>query len=228
MSKIKLSIVIPVWNQEELVKRAIESIPIREDVELIVVNDGSTDNTSQSVEEALRKRNLKTDIFVDCVSNEGVASALNTGLSYISGEYYVALGSDDYFLTDELNKFIDTQLDGTDMVYFNLRINDGGKFILNEKTCTMYVGSTKAYRCEFIKGIRYPDKKKALEDLSFDTRVRSLNPTMKFTDMTIKHYNWPRKNSLTYLVANKKIDSKDLGKPYSKNKKKQITKATKK
>ena len=42
---IKLSVLIPVWNQEELVINALEHLPRREDIEILVRDDGSTDNT---------------------------------------------------------------------------------------------------------------------------------------------------------------------------------------
>ena len=42
---MKLSVIIPVYNQQDLVIRALESIPAREDIEIIVIDDYSTDNT---------------------------------------------------------------------------------------------------------------------------------------------------------------------------------------
>ena len=45
----KLSIIVPVYNQENLIIRALDSIPKREDIEVIVVNDGSTDSTLEKV-----------------------------------------------------------------------------------------------------------------------------------------------------------------------------------
>lgn len=212
MNEYKLSIVIPVYNQEELAKRAIKSVPIRDDVELIVVNDGSTDNTAKSVLEVLEERNSENDTFVDCVKNEGVASALNTGIEHMTGEYYLALGSDDYFLTDALNEFIDTQLDGTDMIYFNLEINDGSLIEPKEETRGVWVGSTKVYKATLIGEDRYPDGKRAHEDLVLDVKLRNKKHTHKFSGMTIKHYNFPREGSLTYQVNHKQIDSQFIGK----------------
>ena len=47
--KYKLTVIIPVYNQEELILRALYSIPNREDVQIIVVNDGSTDRTHDKI-----------------------------------------------------------------------------------------------------------------------------------------------------------------------------------
>ena len=83
---IKLSVVIPVYNQEDLIVRAIESVPKRDDVEIIIVNDGSTDNTSANIFENLEKfnKNIRMVVFKE---NQGVANALNAGLELIEGEY---------------------------------------------------------------------------------------------------------------------------------------------
>ena len=212
MKEYKLSVVIPVYNQEVLVKRAIESVPQREDVQLIVVNDGSTDNTAESVKQALEARNCTSNIFINNEINNGVANALNEGIEAMKGEYYIALGSDDYFITDRVNEFIDTQLDGTDMIYFNLEINDGSLIEPKEETRNVWVGSTKVYKRTLIGEDRYPDGKRAHEDLVLDVRLRNKKHTHKFSGMTIKHYNFPREGSLTYQVNHKQIDSQFIGK----------------
>ena len=209
---IKLSVVIPVYNQEDLIVRAIESVPKRDDVEIIIVNDGSTDNTSANIFENLEKfnKNIRMVVFKE---NQGVANALNAGLELIEGEYYMALGSDDYFYTDRLNDFIDNDLnDKVDMVYFCLERNDGSLIEPNEETRALWVGSTKAYRREIIGDTLYPDGKRACEDLVFDDLIRQKPHTYRFTGKVIKHYNFPREGSLTDLANKGKISEEFIGK----------------
>lgn len=209
---IKLSVVIPVYNQEDLIVRAIESVPKRDDVEIIMVNDGSTDNTSANIFENLEKfnKNIRMVVFKE---NQGVANALNAGLELIEGEYYMALGSDDYFYTDRLNDFIDNDLnDKVDMVYFCLERNDGSLIEPNEETRALWVGSTKAYRREIIGDTLYPDGKRACEDLVFDDLIRQKPHTYRFTGKVIKHYNFPREGSLTDLANKGKISEEFIGK----------------
>lgn len=209
---IKLSVVIPVYNQEDLIVRAIESVPKRDDVEIIIVNDGSTDNTSANIFENLEKfnKNIRMVVFKE---NQGVANALNAGLELIEGEYYMALGSDDYFYTDRLNDFIDNDLnDKVDMVYFCLERNDGSLIEPNEETRSLWVGSTKAYRREIISDTLYPDGKRACEDLVFDDLIRQKPHTYRFTGKVIKHYNFPREGSLTDLANKGKISEEFIGK----------------
>lgn len=209
---IKLSVVIPVYNQEDLIVRAIESVPKRDDVEIIVVDDGSTDGTGKAIRDNIDKfsDNLKV---IWLRKNHGVANALNNGLREIQGEYYVALGSDDYFYTDRLNDFIDNDLnDKVDMVYFCLERNDGSLIEPNEETRALWVGSTKAYRREIISDTLYPDGKRACEDLVFDDLIRQKPHTYRFTGKIIKHYNFPREGSLTDLANKGKISEEFIGK----------------
>lgn len=214
---IKLSVVIPVYNQEDLIVRAIESVPKRDDVEIIVVDDGSTDGTGKVIWDNLDKfsDNLKAILLR---KNQGVANALNNGLREIQGEYYVALGSDDYFYTDRLNDFIDNDLnDKVDMVYFCLERNDGSLIEPNEETRSLWVGSTKAYRREIIGDTLYPDGKRACEDLVFDDLIRQKPHTYRFTGKIIKHYNFPREGSLTDLANKGKISEEFIGKTLNRN-----------
>lgn len=214
---IKLSVVIPVYNQEDLIVRAIESVPKRDDVEIIIVNDGSTDNTSANIFENLEKfnKNIRMVVFKE---NQGVANALNAGLELIEGEYYMALGSDDYFYTDKLNDFIDNDLnDKVDMVYFCLERNDGSLIEPNEETRALWVGSTKAYRREILGDTLYPDGKRACEDLVFDDPIRQKPHTYRFTGKIIKHYNFPREGSLTDLANKGKISEEFIGKTLNRN-----------
>ena len=198
---MKLSIVIPVYNQEKLICRAIESCPKRDDVEVIVVNDGCTDNTVTNIFENLDKftRNFRC---ISLMENQGVANALNAGLKDAKGEYYIALGSDDYFYTDVLNKFIDEDLDGTDMVYFCLRRNDGSLIEPNEKTRALWVGSTKAYK----KSIIDMAKKNAREHLEkFITRDKQkYNKTYGALEKLQKELNLsrPPKRIECYDISN--------------------------
>lgn len=214
---IKLSVVIPVYNQEDLIVRAIGSVPKRDDVEIIVVDDGSIDNTSANIFENLEKfnKNIRMVVFKE---NQGVANALNAGLELIEGEYYMALGSDDYFYTDRLNDFIDNDLnDKVDMVYFCLERNDGSLIEPNEETRALWVGSTKAYRREIIGDTLYPDGKRACEDLVFDDLIRQKPHTYRFTGKIIKHYNFPREGSLTDLANKGKISEEFIGKTLNRN-----------
>ena len=197
--KFKVSVIIPVYNQENLIIKAIESIPKRSDIEIIVIDDGSTDNTWNKL---INYRNdheeLLDFILLYNEKNEGVAYTVNRGYDSANGEYVVLLGSDDYFYTDKFNEII-KYLDGTDLVYFNLEVNSGEVWKITEKTKDYWCGSVKFMRNEFIGDTRCPIDKRQGEDRVFYDELLKKNPTEKFTDITVKHYNFPRTNSLTDL-----------------------------
>ncbi len=97
-----VSVVLPVYNREELVARAIASnIGQRfEDFELIVVDDGSTDATQQVVR-SFADRRLK---LVSLPANGGNARARNAGIDLARGEFIATMDSDDVTLPERLGK----------------------------------------------------------------------------------------------------------------------------
>lgn len=196
---MKVSVVIPVYNQESLIERAIRSIPRRDDIEIIVVDDGSTDDTSNKLVTIGIELNDPNFIVLHNRKNMGVGYTVNRGLDIADGEYIVLLGSDDYFYTDEFQKAME-QLDGTDLVYFDLKVNDGSIFKLTEESKRNLCGSTKFMRKEFVGDTRNPDIRQG-EDWFFYGELLKKNPTERFTNLLVKHYNFPRKGSLTDIAV---------------------------
>lgn len=197
---MKVSVVIPVYNQESLIERAIRSIPRRDDIEIIVVDDGSTDDTWNKLVTIGIELNDPNFIVLHNRKNMGVGYTVNRGLDIADGEYIVLLGSDDYFYTDEFLKAME-QLDGTDLVYFDLKVNDGSIFKLTEESKRNLCGSTKFMRKEFVGDTRNPDIRQG-EDWFFYEELLKKNPTERFTNLIVKHYNFPRKGSLTDIAVN--------------------------
>ncbi len=198
----KLTVIIPVYNQEQLVIRAIESIPKREDIEIIVIDDDSKDNTWLNlIDYRENQRDLFNLILLRNEKNMGVAYTVNKGLDYARGEYVVLLGSDDYFITEMVNGIMEVYLNGTDLVYFNLETNDGTIFRVDkESSRNNYVGSVKFMKRSFIGNTRNPIDKRAQEDFYFYKDLLEKEPTEIYTDIVAKHYNFPREGSLTDLA----------------------------
>lgn len=202
--KYKVSVIIPVYNQEQLVIKALESIPERNDIEIIVIDDGSTDHTWNNL---IKYREIneayQNIVLLYNEENKGVAYTVNKGYDNANGEYIVLLGSDDYFYKDKFEEAL-KELDGTDLVYFNLQINNGDIFRLTPESKTGYCGSVKFMKRDFIGDTRCPNKK-AGEDYDFYQELLKKNPTEKFTDITVKHYNYPREGSLFDLLVKGKL-----------------------
>lgn len=101
----KISIIIPVYNAENTLNRCLDSIVNQEykNYEVILINDGSTDNSKQILDEYKDKY---TNIIVKHKINEGVSSARNMGLEIASGEYIMFADSDDFLSKDCLKTLI--------------------------------------------------------------------------------------------------------------------------
>lgn len=89
--KIKVSVVIPVYNTEKYVREAVESImnqTLRE-LEIIIINDGSTDNSLQVVEE-LAAADSRIQVYSQ--TNQGGSVARNAGIARAYGKIYLFYG----------------------------------------------------------------------------------------------------------------------------------------
>ena len=95
-----LTVVIPHYNQRDFLPRAVASVLRGEpcDLEIIIVDDGSTDN-SEPVLAALESTSPLVKV-IRCGTNRGVAAALNTGLAAARGHYVTFLGADDLVLSN--------------------------------------------------------------------------------------------------------------------------------
>lgn len=102
-----LSIIIPVYNVEPFVEKCIRSCEAqnvsKDDYEIVVVNDGSKDNSLAIIEELAREF---SNITVISQPNGGLSSARNTGMKHAKGDYYFFLDSDDWIAKNSLGKIV--------------------------------------------------------------------------------------------------------------------------
>ena len=103
INNIKVSVIIPVYNVEEYLRQCLDSIVNQtlQDIEIICVNDESTDGSLAILEEY-----AKTDSRITIINqkNAGAGAARNKGLEIARGEYLSFLDSDDFFELDMLEK----------------------------------------------------------------------------------------------------------------------------
>ena len=98
---MKISIIIPVYNCEEYIKKCIDSIieQTYKDFEVIIINDGSTDNTNYILNEY---KNYSNIIIIN-QNNHGVSYSRNVGLEKAKGNYICFIDGDDYIDKDYLS-----------------------------------------------------------------------------------------------------------------------------
>ncbi|MBS8266569.1 glycosyltransferase family 2 protein [Mesobacillus boroniphilus] len=102
--QLKISIIIPTFNREKLVMEAIESLRKQtyENIEIIVIDDCSTDNTQLLIEnERLIDPRI---VYIRHEQNKGAPTARNTGIESATGEYIAFLDSDDRWLAEKLER----------------------------------------------------------------------------------------------------------------------------
>ena len=97
----KVSIVIPVYNVEKYLRECLDSVVNQSlrDIEIICINDGSTDNSFKILEE-YKSKEIRLQVLSQ--KNGGQSKARNAGLEVATGEYIYFLDSDDYIKTDAL------------------------------------------------------------------------------------------------------------------------------
>lgn len=109
-----VSVIIPTYNRAHLIERAIKSVlnQTYRDFELIIVDDGSTDNTAKVVK-SFNDGRIK---YIKQQKNKGGSAVRNIGIKAASGKYIAFLDSDDEWLSNKLNKQIDCLAKCSDLV----------------------------------------------------------------------------------------------------------------
>ena len=103
MNKIKIQIIVPLYNMENYISQTLNSLLVQtfSDFEVLCINDGSTD-ASLSILENYATKDQRINVFTK--ENGGIADARNYGLSKVTAPYFAFLDSDDTVEPDMLEK----------------------------------------------------------------------------------------------------------------------------
>lgn len=131
MKSINYSFIIPHKNCPELLIRCVNSIPEREDIQIIIVDDNSDAGKKPSID-----RNEVEVILLDTQHSKGAGRARNVGLEHAEGKWLLFADCDDFYtdgFIDVLDRYIDLDLD---IVYFDAYAmpKDGNNLIYMDKT----------------------------------------------------------------------------------------------
>lgn len=201
---IKYSVIIPVYNLENHIIRTLDSLSNRpENTEIIIVNDGSTDNSWTVIEEYISGHDV-SDIQLLKEPNLGVSIARNTGIEAARGEYLIFVDGDDICSRDIFERIDPKTEDKPDMVVCRFGTDDGAnikesqpRFINSEYSgaefCrTLLSGENRirigsfAIRKDLIiqKNLRFTEKCAICEDVEFIYKaVLSSNSIKTLNDM---------------------------------------------
>lgn len=213
-----ISIIIPVYNVEKYLKECLNSVVNQTyaNLEIILVNDGSTDKSPQICDEfALQDSRIK--VFHQ--KNSGVSSARNKGLDSVSGDFITFVDSDDTIEKEHIQNMVNLLKDDTDIVCTPARKDlpefevrelsgiDGLKYILDERYFINFFkdvkfdwgNCNKLFKADIVKSIRFLPDEKVGEDFSFLWKA-FLNSN-KFIFGNKNTYNYRR--SETSVMASK-------------------------
>lgn len=145
---MKFSVIIPLYNKAPYVRKALESVCAQtcRDYELIVINDGSTDNSAIVADECLKATD-GIDYQIISQQNAGVSAARNAGVALSHGEYLAFLDADDWWeptylerMAQLINDYPDAGLYASNYIYYK-----PGKTHVALNIPTGYINYPKAY-----------------------------------------------------------------------------------
>ena len=226
------SIIIPVYQAERYIERCVNSIKKQEftDWELILVDDGSTDHSSE-ICDALSEQNSR--IRVIHKENGGAASARNAGVREAGGEYILFLDSDDYWEGDNvLSQIIDQCKKRPDICLFGcfdefedtkqrvqsrgmydaaaFSSGDRGTILISLIQTNQFPGSCwiMAVKNSLLKEnrIQFPEGNHA-EDIDWILSVLCAAQTFSYVEKPFYIYTKNRKHSITGTAGRKSIES---------------------
>lgn len=215
--KYDLSLIIPIYNEEKYIGKAIESV-LNQDyninkIEIILIDDGSTDRSSQICLEYMKKH---SNIKFFQQKKAGVSTARNLGISKAKGKYITFLDADDYLLKNTVKSniaFFENHYNSVDLICYPLFRKHGKKIILhsryqkmfNNKCCGIYDINELYYFLQlniniFIKNfkkdqIKFNEKLLQGEDADFILRIISQKNKLGYN--SFGGYIWRRHHNST-------------------------------
>lgn len=155
---MKLSIIVPVYNVADYLAKCLDSLLsqdlLQDEYEIIVVNDGSTDNSGDIAQQYADKY---ANITLINQSNQGLSGARNTGINHANGKYIQFVDSDDYLEVNVLGGLMKQVVnDNLDVLRFNYEnVNDNGEIINPNKDPKHFVDFSN----EVVDGLTFLNNK---------------------------------------------------------------------
>lgn len=219
---IKVSVVVAIYNVEKYLKRCLESLCHQsfDNYELILVNDGSSDNSAAIIDEYyLKYPNL---IRVLNKQNGGLSDARNCGLSIAHGEYIMFIDGDDFVEADCLKQCVLMMEKGLDLLIFDynqyyLKNNTKEKISLNlgfeisnlnnKPSILAYMPNAawnKMYKTKLFKdnGIYYPYSFRH-QDLGTSAKLLLQADKVGYLNKALYNYLIDRPNNITQQIDSK-------------------------
>lgn len=231
MNELKLSIIIPIYNSQKFLSRCLDSVLdfSLENMECILINDGSTDQSLDICEQYLQK---DSRFKLITINNSGVSAARNIGIKKANGKYLFFLDADDYLNKagySHLIKALELNYDFYAFSYFTLYENGTiceELFDFNSKNNTdlntanhFLLASSKLNTCwgKLLKAdiisrnnITFPVNMKAAEDAVFIINYMRYIKTCCIENFSIIYYRQHAGSAMRTVDLNKKLIDLEL------------------
>lgn len=218
MKEVKVSIIVPVYNVEEYILRCVSSLVNQtlEEIEIIIINDGTKDNSIKLIKENFSDSRL---IIIE-QENMGLAEARNTGLKNAIGEYILFVDSDD-FIDKNMCKVLYDNANNGDIIFsnyysdygtkkeemnFSIKVNKyfginleknikyDGKYVYERSLAAVW---DKLYKKSFLlKNNLFFTPKIVHEDLNFSLKAFLLTDNIYYYNESFYHYWQSNNNSI--------------------------------
>lgn len=198
----KVSIIVPVYNVEKYIDKCLNTLVNQtlKDIEIIIVNDGSPDNSQEIIDKYQKKYPKKIKSFIK--ENGGQGSARNFGLEKATGEYIGYVDSDDYIELDMYEKLYNKakKQDLDIVICGNYCVTETGektveldRKIFKDKKKNAYFGKmavwNKIYKKELLLNGNISFRSKLwYEDLDFTVQILSLAKKVGYVDKPLYNY----------------------------------------
>ena len=223
---MKLSIIVPIYNVAPYLRKCVDSLLVQDisDYEIILVDDGSTDDSSAIADELVHAFSLsplasRLQLRVIHQSNAGLSAARNTGIAAATGDYIMFVDSDDYLQPNTLDALLaQVERDNLDVLRFRYQnVRESGEAFAPYKDMTNYNDysviptdgltflnermGTQCYACQFI--LRADLARQELftpgiyfEDTDWTPRMLLRAKRVASIDLVVYNYLW-REGSIT-------------------------------
>lgn len=163
---INYSFIIPHYNSPELLNRLLDSIPQREDIEVVVVDDNSNLDKKPNV-----SRSDVKIIYLQAKESKGAGRARNIGLKHANGKWLLFADSDDYYINnfvDKLDLFKNTEYD---IIFFDYDTNLSSKQTVFHERLTQMLHGGKRDRANFKHSLNAPWNKMYKREFIKDNNI---------------------------------------------------------
>lgn len=225
MNKVKVSIIVPVYNVKDYLDKCLNTLvnQTMKDIEIIIVNDGSTDDSGKIIDQFAKKYSKLIKVLNQ--QNQGLSDARNNGMKLATADYVMFVDSDDYLNLDAVEKaYNKITTEKADVVIFgNNVVDETGNIISSTYPCQMIYNDelekiifgnmcawNKIYKKSLIEKNNFKFRSKVwYEDLDYSFKVLVKATKTSFLEENLYNYLIRANSIMNSQKANRNLEILD-------------------